>query len=169
MMKLRAVHDFMGLTLESYETLYFSEDFNKGLCESVALERTLNKLEDDGKLIERVVTVCPDRTIPAPLAKVLKTDKIEYQEILTYHRGKFIGQWKTVPPFMSEKFLASGEFRFEAIDGGVRRIMEGDITVKIFGVGGLAEKVIVSEVEASYDRAAEFTRDYLKRHPEFLK
>ena len=33
----------------------------------------------------------------------------------------------------------------------------------------LAEKVIVSEVEASYDRAAEFTRDYLKRHPEFLK
>lgn len=168
-MKLRAVHDFIGLTLESYETLYFSEDFNKGLCESVALERTLNKLEDDGKLIERVVTVCPDRTIPAPLAKVLKTDKIEYQEILTYHRGKFIGQWKTVPPFMSEKFLASGEFRFEAIDGGVRRIMEGDITVKIFGVGGLAEKVIVSEVEASYDRAAEFTREYLKSHPEFLK
>ena len=36
-MKLRAVHDFMGLSLESYEALYFSEEFNKGLCESVAL------------------------------------------------------------------------------------------------------------------------------------
>lgn len=168
-MKLRAVHDFMGLSLESYEALYFSEEFNKGLCESVALERTLEKLEDDGKTIHRIVGVCPDRTIPAPLAKVLKTDKIEYQEILTYQRGKYIGEWKTVPPFLSDKFLASGQFRFEAIDGGVRRIMEGDITVKLFGVGGLAEKVIVSEVESSYDRAAAFTVEYLKSHPEFLK
>ena len=167
-MKLRAVHDFMGVSLESYERLYFSEEFNKGLCESVALERSLETLEDDGTTIHRIVAVSPDRTIPAPLAKVLKTDRIEYREILTYHKGKYVGQWQTVPPILGEKFQASGEFRFEAIDGGVRRIMAGDIVVKIFGVGGLAEKVIVSEVESSYERAAQFTREFLTKHPEFL-
>ena len=108
-----------------------------------------------------------DRTIGSA-CEGSKDRQIEYQEILTYQRGKYIGG-KTVPPFLSDKFLASGQFRFEAIDGGVRRIMEGDITVKIFGVGGLAEKVIVSEVESSYDRAAAFTVEYLKSHPEFLK
>ena len=96
-MKLRAVHDFMGLSLESYEALYFSEEFNKGLCESVALERTLEKLEDDGKTIHRVVGVCPVE----PFGSTGEGSEDRQNRIprnFDLPAGQ-IHQWKTVPPF----------------------------------------------------------------------
>ena len=49
----------------------------------------------------------------------------------------------------------------EAAAGGVKRVLAGVIDVTLFGLGGLVEKVIVSNVEKSYDDAAAFTAQWL--------
>ncbi len=163
-MRFRVEHVFRGIELAQYEKLYFHEPFNVELCEATRLERTLVKFQKKGKKLERVVKVAPDREIPAPVAKVLGTSKLEYSEHVTYDFGSYVVHWRTEPAVLRDRILSSGTFTFQARPGGVARIVDGTIEVKIFGLGGLVERFIVADVEKSYARAAEFTQKWIDRH-----
>lgn len=160
-MKFQVEHRFDGLSVAEYEKIYFDEAFNESLCKTVGLTRTLVSLDDDGKRIRRVVRVAPDREVPAPVAKVVGSNKLEYTETVEYVWGSGRGTWTTTPQVMADKVKSSGDFRFAASGSGVTRTVGGEIEVKIFGLGGLVEKFIVADVEKSYDKAAEFTRSWL--------
>lgn len=156
-MRFRAEHIFKGIDLNAYETLYFDEAFNIAMCKAVKLARTLVKLDEKAGRIERAVKVGPDREIPPAVAKVLGVSRIEYTEHVAYTRGSYRGIWHTVSSVFTDKVESRGNFSFEAVPGGVKRIVEGEIKVKVFGVGGLIERFIVADVERSYDDAAKFT------------
>lgn len=160
-MKFQVEHRFSGLTLAEYEKLYFDEAFNQALCDTVGLQRVLVSLDDDGKRIRRSVRVAPDREVPAPVAKVIGAVKLEYTETVEYVWGSGRGTWTTTPQVLPDKVKSSGDFRFTASGSDVLRAVSGEIEVKIFGLGGLVEKFIVADVEKSYDKAAEFTRNWL--------
>jgi hypothetical protein len=162
-MKFKVEHAFSGITPDEYEKLYFDEAFNDELCKAVELERTLIKKDVKGKHLSRAVKVSPKREIPAPAAKILGSSKLEYTEYVEYDLGSFKGTWKTVSAIMSDKIESGGTFQFTKKGDGIVRVLDGDIKVKIFGVGGVVEKFIVMDVEKSYDRAAEFTRRWLAR------
>ena len=66
---------------------------------------------------------------------------------------------------MTDKVDSRGTVRFAERDGAVVRSVDGDVTVKITLLGGTVEKFIVSDVERSYEKAAEFTRYWLSKHP----
>ena len=161
-MRFEVSHTFQGISLDDYEKLYFDEPFNEALCKAVRLERELVSLEDDGRRIRRVVRVAPDRQLPKPVARALGGAKIAYTEHVDYARGSYEGTWRTDPSLLKEKIASSGRFGFREKDGGVERWVEGDVTVKIFGVGGMIEKLIVEDVRRSYDDAAAFTRSWLR-------
>jgi len=160
-MKFRVEHTFRGINLEQYESLYFDEDFNNALCTEVKLARSLQKRDLNGKHLSRVVTVGPDREIPPAAAKILGASKIEYTEHLEYDMGSYKGTWKTVSSLMTDKVDTKGTFAFREGGGGVVRVVEGDIKVKIFGVGGGVEKFIVADIEKSYEKAAAFTQRWI--------
>ena len=160
-MHFKVQHTFRGITLPEYEQLYFDEDFNIALCSTVKLARTVVSIDRSDTAIKRVVKVGPDREVPKPVAKVLKADRIEYTEHLDYTFGSGRGTWKTVPDIMASKVDTRGTFQFKETDGGVLRIVDGDIKVKILGVGGVVEKFIVSDVEKSYQDAARFTQQWI--------
>jgi len=160
-MRFRVEHVFKNITLAQYEKLYFDEDFNNALCKEVKLARTLVERNADDKHIHRVVTVGPDREIPAPAAKILGASKIEYTEHIDYDFGAYRGNWKTISSLMTDKVDTKGTFQFSDAGGGVRRVVDGDIKVKIFGVGGVVERFIVADIEKSYDRAADFTQKWI--------
>lgn len=160
-MHFSVTHVFRGITLEEYEQLYFDEAFNEALCSTVKLSRQVIKIDRTDTGIHREVKVGPDREIPKPVAKVLKADRIEYTEHLDYKWGAFKGTWETIPTIMPTKVSTSGTFRFEASGDGVRRVVDGDISVKILGVGGVVEKFIVADIERSYDDAARFTQRWI--------
>ena len=62
---------------------------------------------------------------------------------------------------MLDKITIGGTLDFEAAAGGVKRILAGVIDVTLFGLGGLVEKVVVSNVEKSYGDAAAFTARWI--------
>jgi hypothetical protein len=62
---------------------------------------------------------------------------------------------------MTDKVDSTGTFRFEPSADGVKRVIEGEIKVKVFGVGGVIERFIVADVEKSYEQAADFTRRWI--------
>ncbi|MBI5508530.1 MAG: DUF2505 family protein [Deltaproteobacteria bacterium] len=160
-MKFRAEHSFRGISLADYEQLYFNEDFNAALCKAVKLARALEKRDlKDGKL-SRVVRVGPDREIPPPVAKLLGASRIEYTEHLTYTFRSYNGVWHTVSSVFTDKIDSRGTFGFSAVKDGVTRVVEGDIKVKVFGIGGVIERFIVADVERSYKDAAQFTQRFI--------
>lgn len=161
-MKFRIEHEFHRIDLPEYEKLYFDEPFNIALCEEVNLDRELLSLEHHGDELEREVKVAPrGRQIPKPIAKFLGGARIEYVEKLRYTFGAGQGTWQSVSSLMTEKIDSRGTFQFEAVPGGVKRVVEGEIKVKVFGIGGTIEQYIVEDVKKSYEDAAAFTRKWL--------
>jgi hypothetical protein len=162
-MKFRVEHIIPNISLEAFETLFFDEPFNIALCQAVNLARTLESRTVEGGRLERATRIGPDREIPGPVAKVLGTNKFEYTEHIDYVLGSFKGAWKTVPAMMADKVESAGTFSFVARGKDVARVVEGDVKVKIFGLGSVIERFVVADVERSYDQAAEFTRQWLAK------
>ncbi len=160
-MKFRVEHTFAGVSLADYERVYFDETFNEAMCKAVRLERKLVRRDETGGRLVRVVRVAPDRQLPAPVAKILGGAKIEYHEHLDYQLGSYRGSWRTEPSLLVDKIESRGTFGFEARGSSVLRWVEGEVKVKIFGVGSVIERFIVGDVEKSYDDVAAFTRQYL--------
>jgi hypothetical protein len=50
----------------------------------------------------------------------------------------------------------------EAGENAVRRIMEWEVEVKVFGLGGQIEKFAASEIERGMDSSATFMNQYAK-------
>lgn len=160
-MKFKCEHRFRNITLAQYEALYFDEAFNDAMCENVGLQRTLLKREQNGPRIHREVRVSPNREVPAPVAKILGSAKLEYVEHVDYTFGSNRGTWLTISSVMTDKLDTRGTMAFGEQGGSVVRTVEGDINVKIFAVGGVIEKFIVADVEKSYASAAAFTQQWI--------
>ncbi len=162
-MKFHSEHIFTGVTLDEFEKLYFDEEFNVALCEAVNLARTLVKLEDDGTTFVREVNVGPDRVLPRPVAKVAGTDRIEYMEHVDYRWGSHQVEWYTEPSILKSKVQSHGVVYLEERPEGVARRVEGEVAVKVFGLGGIVEAIIVADVEKSYADAARFTQQWIDK------
>ena len=160
-MKFRVEHTFKDIGLTEYEQLYFDEPFGIALCKAVKLIRTLEKRELKGDKLVRVVRVGPDREIPPTVAKILGASRIEYTEHIDYKMGSFHGTWKTISSIFTDKVDAHGTFGFAEDDDGVSRVVEGEVNVKVFGVGGVIERFVVADVERSYKDAAQFTQKWI--------
>lgn len=163
-MKFRVEHTFRGISLDDYEKLYFDEAFNIELCQTVKLARELLDLQNEGGTLRRVVKIGPERVLPMPAAKILGTDRIDYEEHLDYVFGSYRASWKTISSVMSDKIESSGTVVFsKAGADGVTRVVQGDIKVRLFAVGKVVEKIIVAETEKSYTDAAQFTQAWIDK------
>ena len=160
-MKFRCEHRFQGISLYDYERLYFDEEFNVALCRQVNLQRTLISRDESNGRVKRVVKVAPDRQIPAPAAKILGASKIEYTETIEHTFGAGKAVWSTVSSIMTDKVDSRGTVAFAASGSDVVRTVEGDVTVKITFVGGTVERFIIDDIEKSYEKASEFTRNWI--------
>jgi hypothetical protein len=64
---------------------------------------------------------------------------------------------------LAEKTTISGEMYPERLgDDRCRRIIDFKVEVKVMIVGKIAEQKTIDDTRTSYDRAAVFTRTYLK-------
>lgn len=154
-----------GIAPGQYERLYFDEPFNEALCVALQMRRRLDQRESDAAQIVRRVAIAPRRDVPRVLRPVLGKRRIEYTEAVVYRWGSMRGQWTLEPGLMAERVRGSGTFSFAEQGGGTRRIVQGELTIALPGIGKLAERLVVEEVERSYRRAAEFTTAYLADRP----
>jgi hypothetical protein len=162
-MKLHIEHTFHGISPADYETLYFDEEFGVALCQAVKLGREVLKFEKTGDRIVRHVRVTPQRDVPGAIKKVLGEKPFSYVEEVEFEVGKLRGRWKTVPSIVPDKVLTGGTLVFEPVSGGVKRVVDGEIKVNVFGIGGIVEKFVVGEVEKSYGDAAVFTQQWVDK------
>jgi hypothetical protein len=162
-MKFRVEHTFAKIGIADYEKLYFDEEFNAALCVAVKLNRTLMKRDLAAGNFTRIARIGPEREIPAPVAKIIGASRLEYTEYVDYKWGSNKGSWRTESAILTDKIESAGHFGWEKRGDGVMRWVDGEIKVKIFGLGGVVERFIVADIEKSYDQAAEFTKSYIAK------
>ena len=86
-----------------------------------------------------------------------------WDEQSVYEMSKHRGRWTIVPnvrPQWRKYFAATGTYRVESLgDGRSRRVVEGDLDVRVRVVRQVAERLIVAEVRKAFEAEATTLRD----------
>lgn len=157
-------HVFTGITRARYEELFFDETFATQLGAELRLGRQLVRLDRASDRIVRHVRCEPNHDPESAAAKAFGTSRASFLEELDYDLRAHRGEWRTIPNLFTDRVRNSGTLELEAVPGGVRRFVRGEVVVKLFGLGRVVERMIVSEIEKSYETSAAFTRDWIAKH-----
>lgn len=156
-------HEF-DLEPKAFWEMFFSEEYNTGLYAALRITgRTVLETTDDGKIMRRAVRLTPQANVPAVIAKVIPDQTYVERNVLWRDKGTM--EVRIEPQVMASKFDMKGMFSVvPAGEGRCKRTFEGDVKVSILILGGQIEKFMVDQMKTSYETAAQFTRDYIKKH-----
>jgi len=164
--KVRIEHA-LDCSEETFWKLFLDEKFNTELYNGY-LKFPLWRIassQDSEKEMRRVIEVEPYvADLPAAIKKVVG-DNIRYREEGRFDKEKRRYHVDVVPARMADKILVKGEQLTEpTADGKCKRVFLAEITVKIFGLGGMMEKRVIADLQRSYDLSAKFTNRYVKEN-----
>lgn len=164
--RVRIEHDF-DCSEEAFWDTFLNTEYNKEMfCRRMKFPRwDLLTFELNDKEMRRVVEVEPYvAELPGPIKKVIG-ESIRYREEGQLDRKAGSYTFRIVPSKLAEKILVSGkQFTKSLGESRCRRIFEAHVEIKIFAIGSMIEKNVISDMRKSYDIGAAFTQDYMRRH-----
>ena len=94
---------------------------------------------------------------------VIWADGLRYREEGRFEKSTQRYTVKVVPNRLADKLNVEGLMVTQSLgDKQCKRVFTASVNVKIFGVGGMIEKRIASDLQRSYDAGARFTAKYLQ-------
>ena len=159
-MKLHIENVFDATPQELWD-LFNSKEFEDRLEETSGVRMTTLEENIEGDVEERRIECKSKKELPGFMAKVLGAKHLTYTQINKLDRSKDKLWWQVIPMAMSDKVTAEGTTVVTAEGDQSRRVVSGEISVRIPLIGGRIEKVILGEVEASYQRAAELAESLI--------
>ena len=147
---------------ETYWKLYWDPEFDQVLRRESKVERQLLEERRDGAILVRRLRFTPERELPGPVARLLGSSKLIYEQENRWDEAAGVLEWRVIPTILPGKLDARGKFTVRAAPGGCEQVVEGNITVSVPFLGGQIEKAVVGEVEKSYHRTAEVFRRWLE-------
>ncbi len=165
MAKVRVEHIFNCSEDTYWDKLFFEEEYNRRMFKDglgFPVHEQI-KQEDTGDAIVRVTDVVPKLgDMPAALKKLVG-EGVGYREDGRFDKKTRRYEIKVTPNKLADKLHITGTLYTEpAGEGKCKRVYEGNVEAKIFGVGGMLEKRVIGDLETSYAKAATFTNDYIK-------
>lgn len=110
----------------------------------------------------RKLAVTPKLEAPAPIKKLLG-DSISYVEDGHLDPAKPSWVTRVLPSKLGDKASISSELWLERTGPGQSdRVAAFDIEVKIFGIGGMFEKFLEKTMRENYQKAADYTNEWLR-------
>jgi hypothetical protein len=162
-MKVTYRHTF-NTDVDTYWTkIFFNQEYNERLFrDALKFEYELIELkeEPDGTRRRRV-RIEPKTDAPAVVKKLIG-DSIGYLEEGTFNPTSKKWLYKITTTKMSDKISTAGTFWVEPRgDKQIERICEVELNVKIPLVGGEIEKFIAKTTADSYEKAWQFTNQFI--------
>jgi hypothetical protein len=114
----------------------------------------------------RKVRIVPRINLPGPLAKLVG-DGFAYEEHGTLDRAASVWTWRMVQPAGvggKPKIATHGTVTAEALGDGCLRTDRAHIEASVFGLSGLIESTVESEIVASWGKEIPFFHRWLKTH-----
>lgn len=158
-MKLSVSHTF-PCTEDVFWQMFWDDEYDRMMTESAGFTReTLWDRQEGSDRVWRMRFI-PDQKLPAMVARAVGTDRLIYEQVSRLTPDRVL-HWEVFPAVVPEKVTAKGTMRIQPVRGGVDRIVEGEISVRIPIIGGRIEKQIHSSVLDSYRRAADVATRWL--------
>ncbi|CAN5585135.1 hypothetical protein BH09MYX1_BH09MYX1_24810 [soil metagenome] len=114
-------------------------------------------------VLNRVWAFQANVKVPVFAKKVVTREMLSWDEISRYDLEKHMARWEVHPnvkPEWKKYFQAQGTYRLEAIGSAqTRRIIEGDLELRVPVVKGVAERAILGEIRKTFDAEADTLRD----------
>lgn len=162
MMTLQLSIHIRGVDFDRLTRVYLSQEFNEALGPAIALkERRIIAHETlpDGKERWRIRSK-PDVHLPTAVRKLMRDYQVQYDELLVLDRSERKATFQIRSP--AGKAVRVGGYIYFREDA--RRTsfhFDGDVNVRVFGIGRLIERLIVSEVKRRYAKAEAFLQEYV--------
>jgi Protein of unknown function (DUF2505) len=162
-MKVTIEDVFEGIGCSDYVELYFDEAFNESIGRALHMGRRLLRLDRGPERIVRHVCYEPNHDPESPAHQAFGTSRASFVEELDYDVRTRRGTWRTIPNLWADRVHNAGVIELADLAGGTRRVVRGEVKVKLFGFGRLVEKMIVAEIENSYAATARLTREWIAK------
>ena len=98
--------------------------------------------------------------IPANARLYVKPEMLAWTEESTWDPDTHAFTWRTVPSHFSEILSAEGTWRLEEAGAKTRRVIDGELRVKLPVVGRVVEQFIIELVKANFTAEAEVQRRF---------
>jgi len=143
--------------------LFESDEFSVRLEAQTNIKaQVLEERPDGDNKVYRHMKYTSGTELPKMVAKALGSKSLTYEQFnrLDRNTGKMV--WQVELPVLKDRVSVSGTTTISAHEGGCRRVVDGDISVRMRLVGGQIEKAVVGEFEKSMGRAVDIVRDLIK-------
>jgi len=164
MATLEIEHTYNCSEATFWDRLFLDPEYNERLFKTelkFPVWREVSR-EERGGALHRVVEVVPYvGELPGALKAVIG-EGIGYEERGVLDRNAKTYKVTVVPNKLADKLSVKVDI-WTVADGDSRckRKVRADASVKIFGVGGAIEKRMLSDLERSYQKSAEFTNRFV--------
>lgn len=143
--------------------IFESDDFRRRLEQKARIKQHILEERAEGGVIRKKVRTEPERELPAVAAKLLGSSKLSYVQDSTLDRENNRLDWTVRMDAMSDRVDVKGRTTVVPLpSGGCKRIVDGEITVRVRLVGGQIEKAVVAEFEKSMARAVDIARELIR-------
>lgn len=148
-----------------YWEMYWDDAFDEKLQENSTVDRAVLEESDVDGILTRKLRFTPENELPGPVAKIVGTKKLVYDQLNVWSRADSLMTWEVLPTFLSsDKFVAKGTYKVVPTAGGCEVHIDGDIDVKIRFIGGQIEKQIVAQIDDAYARTHGASLAWLDEH-----
>lgn len=157
-MRFSLKHTF-DCTAETLWSITEDPDFERRLGEASDSTREVIETRDDHGTRYALKRITLQRDLPGAMKKALGGDHIVYEQE-TWRDGDNL-KWKISPQVLQDRFHGEGTTRVRAMGDKCERLIAGELTIRVPLIGKKMEQRLVSDVSASYERAADIIRDML--------
>lgn len=167
-MKFTIRHPYAIEPEDFWREVFFDHEYNKKLyLEGLRFEgfEILDETNPPDGRRTRKVRVMPKLDAPAAIRSIIGDSMSYIEEGRLEITGPNTPRWisKVLPSKLADKSTVKAQMWLERTGPGQSdRVAEFEIEVKIFGVGGMAEKFLEKSMRENYQKAAEWTNQWLR-------
>lgn len=160
-MNFELIHHFEADIDVFVKAVYFDEELNKRLLKMPNVSnRVVKELKDGPDRATRTMFIEVAAAVPKE-ARALLGDKLGWHEVSTLDKKKNLVEFE-IQPTVKLPLECRGRYEMTAESGGkVRRVISGDVKVKIPLLGKTIEKIIVSQLVSSFEAEEGIVRAYM--------
>lgn len=166
MLTRTGTHDFDCDPDTYWQRVFLSAEYNRTLfLERLRFEQweITSQVETSDGMRRTVRAVPRVGDLPGPIKALLKNGA-GYTEVGEYFRSQSRFSIQITPNSLADRLKISAELRVEPLPNGrCRRTQTTNVEAKVFGVGGMLEKLLLDDIEKSYGPSTTLTEEWLKQ------
>ncbi len=142
--------------------VFESDAFDERLRQQTNMQvERISLTQESEHIVVRRLRYTSGSELPKLVAKALGGKHLTYTQTnrMDYSTNRL--EWTVELPVLADRVTVKGTTSMTATASGSRRIVDGEITVKMRLIGGQIEKVVVGEFQKSMDQAVEIARELI--------